>query len=308
MLKNLTKDELIELVYSKEVEINELNNTSKDHETLFKIIASISTFRDKSISWHKRLYNLIIVPFLFFKQLKQYENIFFNYKLNHLEMTQDQILQALEQVKLYEAKQIAKDDYLSYIETVIGVKTCRTCGSNTKRLHNDFHRRLLSIIKSKYSYLAEPIKLVGSKYGSDFFNTSIPYYTFYYLDDLVLKMKRDISTFTKRGFTAAAKEVEADLKTLSEYVTLRKAVGADGNVETPVVKTPVDETPVDDEADKDAPSALFVEGDESIDWAKGIAMRDEGTHLKTISVDLGVPYRGLSQALKDYESTMPNNS
>jgi len=301
MIRNKTKDELIEMVYSLEVDNQNLRECSSIATKTLSELGGLYGRYIPSNNIFKRIIGYVCMPLFFFKQLKKHTSFLTNYKLKSITMTQERVLEATEIINGFETKKVSIDDYRSFIESVIGVAVCKTCGHTTTRLHNDFQRRILNVIKKDYPFLAHPIKLTSSKYGSTYYNNTLPFYTFYYLNELLNKMKNDFVSYTKQGLNVAANEVKIDFDTLTAYIEHRS------NYEHIEIHGVVSVEDV--EANEVAVESMVsvedtIEETEVTDWAYALELKKRGVHLKTIASELDVNYGGLSQILKDYEFSL----
>ncbi len=333
MIKHKTREELIELVYKLESNNQDLKECTKLQH---KILTDISEVYHKE---HKGFFNKLIWyikrPFEIITQINNYKEYFYTHKINKFNiMNQEQLIQALNYINDYENKKASPVLYMQYIENITGVKVCKSCGNANARLHNDFQRRILNIMRNEYPYLAQPIKLISGKYGQSHFMDNIPFYTFNHLEKLVKRMKSDLVLFKKRGLDEAV-ILGNDIDTLENYIKLRKQGTVqktskeddtdaiiDSKEDTPVVQNKPSETlksvesiesmdksldtlkttieSVEKVVTEDKESNVELTMDEKLQ--KGLELKKEGTHLKTISKAIDLPYKGLSAALKEYEN------
>ena len=149
-----------------------------------------------------------------------------HFHTNRIEMenkTELEVIEALKYINDYENNQVGPTTYLAYVARFTGIKTCTTCGITGKRIHNDFQRGVFALVKSKFSYLSRPIKLVSSKYSSSYYLANIPYYSYLSMVNLIRNIEAELRNFRRRGIQQAVDELELDLKTLNAYVTNRKS-------------------------------------------------------------------------------------
>ena len=348
MIRNKSKRELIELVYKNDV-INQ--NLTECLNTQHSMITDISDLYESHLiktNRIQRFISFILIPFKVFNILNKHNKYFYTYQINKVNMNEKQVLEALDYINDYENKLSSPINYMNYIERVTGVNICKTCGNTNSRLHNDFQRRILNIIKKDFPYLLMKIELKSGKYGSEHYNSTVPTYTFHYLNNLLSKMAQDIKSFKNRGLHEASKGVEMDYITLAEYIVLRKQSSLMAKAPNTEVKQEVEvstsvakESPLTEDSKAVAhkeyikPELIVNEGlnssineviasvdtvipditkdslnanvepDTSIDvlLSRGVTMKNEGVHMKTISSTLGLPYKGLSARLKQYESS-----
>lgn len=255
MIANKSKDELIEIVYALEVENQKIKECFQDRDTIVSKLSTLSAEHTYSKNPFKKLIGFVLLPFALLKELNKHESFLNYYKLKTITMTQEQVLTSTDYINGYETKTVAVEDYMNHIERVTGVSLCANCGNTTARVHNDFQRRILNTIKNDYTFLAHPIKLTSSKYGSTYYNDNLPYYTFHYLNEVLKKMKADVVICTKRGLKVALDEIVSDLKTLESYIEKRKGLGgvSEGVEVEPIVE-------VSDESQKALLSAINTAG------------------------------------------------
>ena len=222
MLKHKNKETIVELYYKKEVDNLNLSTCVSEQHT---VITSVSDLYNstKEGNIFKRLISYITLPFKLNKQLNKHQEYFYTYKLNKFKiMNEEQLLVSLDYINDYENKKVSPVLYMDYIQTITGVNVCKSCGATNNRLHNDFQRRVFNTMKNEYSYLAKPIVLISGKYNSAHYITTIPYYTYTHLHNLLIKMNKDLSNYTRRGIKQAVVELTQDVATLEAYIADRK--------------------------------------------------------------------------------------
>lgn len=218
MIRNKSRKELIELVYSLEAKNQSISKCTLDQH---KMITEISDLYLNSKT--NKVINFFKLPFKLKSILNKNSKYLYTYKLSKLNrMKEEQILEALDYINDFENKKVSPILYMEYIERVTGIKVCKDCGFTNNRLHNDFQRRILNIIKENYPHLKFPIKLTSGKYGSEHYSNTIPYYTYHHLVNLVTKIKSDLKAYSKRGLDIAVDELKVDLKILEDYILNRK--------------------------------------------------------------------------------------
>ena len=218
MIKNKSKDELIEYVYDLIIE----------SETLKQELRNLK----RPNIWQKIKGLLKVNPFYRLKKTKE--------KMK--EFSYEELKDCVIMCNKYESNTIDKNVYKEKFELLTGVKVCKGCSSNPMRLHNDFQRFILGKIKSQeIKGLTIPIVLKSGKYGSEYYKNTIPYTYFEGLYKIINTMKRDYVNLSKKGYNTI--HLSEDIETMTEYIESRKNqtledkfVEIDTNVEETVEK------------------------------------------------------------------------
>lgn len=312
MIKHKSRDELIEMIYSQNVELQNLRECTKIQH---KIITDISdTYKETNEGkWFDRLMKMIKLPFTLKNKLNNNEVYFYTYKLNkYITMKESEILQSLDYINRYEDKAVSPTEYMKHIENIVGISVCKSCGSSNDRLHNDFQRRIFNLVKSNFRHLAFEVNFVSGKYKGNHYIDNVPFYTYHNLIKLERQMKKEIKNYKLRGIIDQIDKLNEDLLTLQTMIEKRRKSyikvdevselkeeieelkediveikeSVDFKEPEPTVKKEIEAQPVIDEGDNKLSEAAKLYSD--------------GIHPRKIASTLGLEYKGLTGKIKAY--------
>lgn len=314
MIKNKSKQELIEMVYEQNVELQHLRQcTSIQHEVITDISDSYKETMEGK--WFDRLIKIIKLPFTLKNKMNNNEVYFYTYKLNKFTtMKESEILKSLDYINRYEDKAISPTEYMKHIEHVIGISVCKSCGSSNDRLHNDFQRRIFNLVKTNFRHLAFETQFVSGKYRGKHYTENVPFYTYHNLIKLERQMKKEIKNYKLRGIIDQIDKLNEDLLTLQDLIEKRKKSYIKEVDEVTELKEEIEELKEDIQEIKEeidiptekveAPEIAKVdEVDDKL--VEAVKLYNEGVHPKKIASTLELEYKGLTGKIKAYIKDNP---
>lgn len=231
MLKNKSKEELLEMLYKLEGERSGLIDCYKKQSKVLQEVAEVAKSKR---NWISIIINFFVLPFKIAAVLRNNNEYFFTLKIERMKFTEDEIFEAYEAINLFENKQTAPKPYKEYVKAMLGLKhaICDTCGDIMQRLHDDFQKRINAEAKNLGEHLLKPIKFESGKYHEGgFYEKRVPILCYSDLRKLCKLMKGDIKKYnSKASLKAQAKLIEKDLKTLQTYI-VEKLNGIEDDLE-----------------------------------------------------------------------------
>lgn len=218
MLKNRSKDELLEMLYRLEAERNGLIDC---YEKQSEVLRQVAETTKSKRNWISLIINFFVLPFKIAAILRNNHEYFFTLKTERMKFTEEQILEAYEAINEFENNQLAPKVYKEYVAKMLELKDaiCDTCGDVMSRLHNDFQKRINAETQKLREHLLKPIKFESGKYHEGgFYEKRVPILCYSDLRKLCLVMKADIKKYDKRSLKTQAKLIGKDLKTLQTYI------------------------------------------------------------------------------------------
>ncbi len=318
MIKHKSKQELIELVYNQNVELQDLRECTKiQHE----IITDISdTYKEiNEGKWFDRLMKMIKLPFALKNKLNNNEVYFYTYKLNkYTTMNESAILTSLDYINRYEDKAVSPIDYVKYIESVTGISTCKSCGQSNDRLHNDFQRRIFNLVKSNFRHLAFEVNFVSGKYKGNHYVDNVPFYTYYNLTKLERQMNKEWKNYIKRGLQDQATELSRDILTLQtmiekrkkSYIKVEELKDTADELKEEVEELKEDVIEIKESVEPQVEPATkeevqpTKEGDNKL--SEAAKLYNDGMHPRKVASTLGLEYKGLTGKIKAYNKSIDN--
>lgn len=222
MLKDKSKEQLIEIIYKLE---NERSNLLPCYNKQSKILEDIAQNYHCKNGFFAMIIHFFALPYRIFAILKKYNEYFFTYKTKkRMKFDEKKILQALDMIVGFETKKVSAKTYKDFVSRCLGISdyVCDTCGDVMERLHNDFQKRInAEIERNGLEYLLKKIEFKSGKYSGEFYTRTVPKSTFKALLELKATMKSDVTRFLNKGLKEQSKLINDDLKALEIYIKER---------------------------------------------------------------------------------------
>jgi hypothetical protein len=224
MLKNKSKEQLLELLYQAKNENFNLQTSSDKQAEILKSIAEL--YHPKG--FFSRLFNFFALPWRVLQTLKTHNEYFYTIQ-NQIEManlTKEQCIAAQKAIVQFETKKISTDDYQILAAKMLGLdlKTCATCTDVAGRLHDDFQKRVSAEIVAKYpELLPTPPALQSGQFRGEHYQKWMQTYHFKGLIELLSRMKTAALNAKQRGAMEQSKLMLADCELLKAFIEARKA-------------------------------------------------------------------------------------
>lgn len=235
MLKNKTKEQLLELLYQANNENFSLQLCNDKQSEILKSIAIL--YRKKG--FFARIFNFFAMPWKILQLLKSNNEYFYNLSnpLETMELNKEQCIEATKAILDFENQRVNSQAYKTYITGLLGLpENCGTCGDVSGRLHDDFQKRVNAEIKAKFpELLPTPPTLKSGQFSGETYYKWMQTYHFKGLVELLSKMKTSALNAKSRGVLEQAKLMLDDCERLKEFIQLRKMGLSTGEETTGVV-------------------------------------------------------------------------
>jgi hypothetical protein len=220
MLKNKTKEELLEVIYKTN---DENYNLQIANEKQAEILKSISKAYNPKC-FFARLFNRFALPFKILQILKTQNEYFYNLELSNMNLTREQVIAANKAILDFENKRISTDNYKEYVIKMLGLpKQCSSCSDVAGRLHDDFQKRVIAEMVSKYpDLLPTPPTFKSGQFCGDTYKKWAQTYHFKGLLGLLSNMKTSALNAKQRGALEQSKLMLEDCETLKNFIAFRK--------------------------------------------------------------------------------------
>lgn len=222
MLKNKTKEQLLELLYQAN---NENYNLQICNDKQAEILKSIANLYRKN-GFFARLYNFFALPCRILQLLKTHNEYFYNIsKIETVELTKEQVIKAQENILAFENKKIGTAEYSEIVTKMLGLpKNCSHCGDVAGRMHDDFQKRVNREMVEKYpELLPKPPTLKSGQFQGEKYYEWMQTYHFKGLVELLSRMKTAALNAKQRGVLEQSKIMLADCELLKAFIEARKA-------------------------------------------------------------------------------------
>ena len=222
MLKNKSKEQLLELLYQANNDLFNLQNCNDKQSEILKSIAKL--YQRKG--FFARLFRFFALPYQILQVLKLQNDYFLNIQ-NHIEkmeLTKEQCVEAQKAIAAFENKKIATADYKKMVTEMLGInENCDTCGDVAGRLHDDFQKRVMAEIQSKFpELLPTPPTLKSGQFMGETYAKWLQTYHFKGLVNLLSQMKTAAIHAKQRGAVDQAKLMLDDCERVKEFIQARK--------------------------------------------------------------------------------------
>lgn len=246
MIHQKSKEELIELNYQLIVDNDNLSDNLSEYQSFYNDILTKKTYNPI-----KLLVRYFIKSYLADKQLN-----FNTININTMnKLSKAELIDAYNNIVKYENKLFPAKGYKDYYMKVTGVTTCRTCSNPMVRIHEDFQRIIMAMIKKDCPEVIDfKLTLKSGKYQSSFYTDAVPFYTISKIGQLINQLKAQSAALSKKGYVDQVKILNEDIASIQELYNYRtSALGSFKQViqpSTPVVNVnvPSEELSVENEA------------------------------------------------------------
>ena len=222
MLKNKTKEQLLELLYQGNNENYNLQICNDKQAEILKSIANL--YRKKG--FFARLYNFFALPYRILHLLKTHNEYFYNIsKIETVELTKEQVIKAQKDILAFENKKISSAAYSDIVTKMLGLpKNCSHCGDVAGRMHDDFQKRVNREMVEKFpELLPTPPTLKSGQFQGEKYYEWMQTYHFKGLVELLSSMKTAALNAKQRGVLEQSKLMLADCELLKAFIEAKKA-------------------------------------------------------------------------------------
>jgi len=326
MLKNLSKEQLLEKLYELKNENYELKLCNEKQSEVLKDIAE--AYQPKG--FFARIFKFFALHFTVLQTLKKHNEYFYQLTISkNMNFTKQQIEEAIFTIAKFENKKISPENYKAFVIKMLGLKqNCSSCSDVTGRLHEDFQKRIATECLEKYPELLPTApEFKSGKYcanTSDFYKKEVEKGSFKALRNITETMKSDIARLAKTGLKAQSELVKQDLAALENFIKEKKmgflkeettgevvlendepgmkdAISDLDDVEQVVevekgVLSEVEEVEVKEEEKKEAEKPLYKDED-ALELNKTMTMEEIGAYY-------GISAATVSRKLKVYKETL----
>jgi hypothetical protein len=221
MLKNKTKEQLLELLYQTN---NENYNLQLTADKQAEILKSISKAYHPS-GFFARLFNFFALPFKILQILRAQNEYFYLIELSKMNLTREQIVEANKAILDFENKRVSTDEYKAYVISMLGLPAqCSSCSDVSGRLHDDFQKRVIAEMVAKYpDLLPTPPTFKSGQFCGDTYKKWAQTYHFKGLLGLLSNMKTSALNAKSRGALEQSKLMLEDCEALKAFIEARKA-------------------------------------------------------------------------------------
>lgn len=222
MLKNKTKEQILELLYQANNENFSLQLCNDKQSEILKSIANL--YQKKG--FFARLFNFFAMPWKILQLLKSNNEYFYNLSnpLETMELNKEQCIEAQKAILDFENQRVNSQAYKAYVTGLLGLpENCGTCGDIAGRLHDDFQKRVTAEIKAKFpELLPTPPTLESGQFSGETYYGWMQTYHFKGLVELLSRMKTAALSAKQRGALEQAGLMLDDRERLKEFIKLRK--------------------------------------------------------------------------------------
>lgn len=324
MLKNKSREQLLEIIYKLKNDNYELELQTRKQSEVLKGIAKVYFAK----GFFARLFKFFALPFTVLQILKKHKEYFLTIqnKIEQMAFTREEIKAAYKAIVAFENKKMSPSEYKDLISGMLGLKNiCDTCDDVMSRLHDDFQKRVAAEC-TRNSNLADllpvPPKMKSGKYCGAFYESAMKTYPFKNLNQLLSDIKTDSIKTRQRGLKQQADLMQLDYESLKAYIAQRKAgfdleetttgsvdLDSEGDEDIEVIEKGVLED-IENEADVETekePTQAAKEGKVYKD-EDALALQQAGMNLEEIGKYYGVSAATVSRKLAKYKELMNDSS